>query len=93
VHRGALGSDCARCHHPNAWNQWQFDHAKESGFALTGAHAGVQCASCHLRPPGQEPVARECGACHGGDDVHLGEFGRRCDSCHSTISFRRVRPQ
>jgi hypothetical protein len=93
VHRGALGSDCAQCHHPNAWNQWEFDHAKQSGFALSGAHERLQCGSCHRRPPGEERLGRECGTCHATDDVHLGQFGRRCESCHSTISFRRVTPR
>jgi hypothetical protein len=93
VHRGSLGEDCAGCHHPNGWNQWQFDHAKQSGFALTGAHARVQCGSCHQRPPAEAKLARNCVACHSDDDVHLGQFGRRCESCHSTISFRLARPQ
>jgi hypothetical protein len=93
VHKGSLGKDCARCHSPNAWNVWQFDHQKESGFALSGAHARLQCNGCHRRPPGEVRLGRDCASCHSTDDVHLGQFGRRCDSCHSTISFHRARPQ
>jgi hypothetical protein len=93
AHRGSLGADCARCHHPNAWNLWEFDHGKESGFVLSGAHASVACGACHQRPPGEAPVARDCAACHSTDDVHLGQFGRRCETCHSTLSFHRARPQ
>ena len=93
IHKGSLGTDCAQCHHPNAWNQWQFDHAKQSGFALTGSHARVQCGSCHRRPPSEVKLPTNCIACHSDDDIHLGQFGRRCESCHSTISFRRARPQ
>jgi hypothetical protein len=93
VHRGNLGKACADCHSPNAWNIWQFDHKKESGFELSGAHARLQCNSCHRRPAGEARLGRDCASCHATDDVHLGQFGRRCDSCHSTISFHRTRPQ
>lgn len=93
VHRGNLGDDCARCHSPNAWNVWQFDHQQESGFALSGAHGRLQCNACHQRPPGEARLGRDCASCHSTDDVHLGQFGRRCDTCHSTISFHRARPQ
>ncbi len=93
VHKGGLGNECARCHSPNAWNVWQFDHKEESGFGLEGAHARLQCNSCHLRPPGEAKLGRDCASCHSADDAHLGQFGRRCDSCHSTISFHRTRPQ
>ncbi len=93
VHRGSLGKDCARCHSPNAWNIWQFDHTKESGFALSGAHSRLQCNSCHRQPAGEAKLGRDCASCHATDDIHLGQFGRRCDSCHSTISFHRTRPQ
>lgn len=93
VHHGNMGRDCARCHNPNAWNVWQFDHKKESGFELSGAHARLECNSCHTRPAGQVKLARDCASCHSTDDVHLGQFGRRCERCHSTISFHRATPQ
>jgi Cytochrome c3/Cytochrome c7 and related cytochrome c len=93
VHKGNLGADCQRCHSPNAWNVWEFDHLKESGFALSGAHARLQCNTCHKRPAGEAKLGRDCMSCHSTDDVHLGQYGRRCDSCHSTISFRRAKPQ
>jgi Cytochrome c3 len=93
VHKGNLGKDCARCHSPNAWTLWQFDHQKESGFALSGAHSRLQCNACHRRPAGEAKLGTDCASCHANDDVHLGQFGRRCDSCHSTISFKRARPQ
>ena len=93
VHHGNLGADCQKCHSPNAWNVWQFDHLKESGFALSGAHARLQCNTCHKRPAGEAKLGRDCMSCHSTDDVHLGQFGRRCETCHSTISFRRAKPQ
>ncbi len=35
AHHGNLGKDCGRCHSPNGWKVWQFDHGKETGFALS----------------------------------------------------------
>jgi Zn finger protein HypA/HybF involved in hydrogenase expression len=93
VHKGNLGDKCERCHSPNAWNVWQFDHLKESGFALTGAHSQLQCNACHKRPAGEAKLGRDCMSCHAADDVHLGQYGRNCDRCHSTISFHRAKPQ
>jgi hypothetical protein len=93
VHKGGLGAKCQDCHNTNAWNIWQFDHQKQSGFALSGAHAKLQCNACHRRPAGEAPLGRDCASCHSNDDIHLGQFGRNCSRCHATISFRRVRPQ
>ena len=91
--KGNLGKDCARCHRHKAWTRWQFDHQRESGFALSGAHSRLQCNTCHRRPAGEAKLGKDCASCHANDDVHLGQFGRRCESCHSTISFKRTRPQ
>ncbi len=93
IHKGGLGKDCARCHSTNGWNLWEFDHEHESGFALTGAHGKLQCSACHRQPAGQVKLGKDCASCHTKDDIHLGQFGRQCSRCHSTISFHRVRPQ
>jgi hypothetical protein len=90
-HRGSLGRTCESCHSPNGWNLWQFDHERITGFALSGAHDKLACADCHRRPPEEAPLARECASCHANDDVHFGDFGRQCQRCHSTITFRQVR--
>lgn len=90
-HRGSLGRECESCHSPNGWNIWKFDHARSTGFALDGAHGKLECAQCHRQPASEVKLARDCASCHVKDDVHLGEFGRQCQRCHSTISFRQVR--
>jgi hypothetical protein len=90
-HRGSLGRECESCHSPNGWNIWTFDHARSTGFALEGAHGKLECAQCHREPPTEVKLGRDCASCHVKDDVHLGEFGRQCQRCHSTISFRQVR--
>jgi hypothetical protein len=93
VHKGKLGKDCSRCHSPNGWKLWEFDHGKETGFALAGAHAKLACESCHRRPADQVKLKRDCLSCHEKDDVHLGQYGRQCDRCHSTLSFKGARVQ
>ena len=57
-HKGSLGKDCESCHSPNGWGIWEFDHAKATGFALTGAHARATCDGCHQQPPDVVKLAR-----------------------------------
>ena len=87
VHKGGLGEDCAACHSPDGWNLWEFDHAKETGFPLSGAHRKLTCAVCHREPPKKVKLAKDCSSCHEKDDIHVGEFGRQCQRCHTTVSF------
>ena len=83
---------CGRCHNPNGWPLWVFDHDRETGFALDGAHAGIDCHGCHSERAARRGwLSKSCHACHKVDDVHRGEFGRACDRCHTTTSFREVR--
>lgn len=90
-HQGSLGKECDSCHSPNGWNIWEFDHARVTGFALAGAHSKLQCADCHRQPPAEVELSDDCSSCHLKDDVHFGDFGRQCQRCHSTTSFRQVR--
>ena len=93
VHHGSLGPECAKCHAPNGWRQWQFDHGKETGFPLEGAHGQLACESCHKQPADQVKLNATCLSCHEQDDVHLGQYGRQCQRCHTTISFKGARLQ
>jgi len=87
AHKGSLGKDCAACHNPNGWKFWQFDHGKATHFALEGAHARLDCKSCHVRPADEVKLPHDCGACHARDDAHNGGFGRDCARCHGSISW------
>ncbi|MDX2308997.1 MAG: cytochrome C [Hyphomicrobium sp.] len=88
-HQGALGPDCKRCHNPNGWTLWRFDHDRETSFPLTGTHRAITCDGCH-KPNGtaKATAPTSCFGCHASDDAHRGSFGRACDKCHSTDSFR-----
>ncbi len=53
AHDGTLGTDCQTCHATADWARLadsfdaaRFDH-DATGFALVGAHAEADCASCH----------------------------------------------
>ncbi|HEY6852886.1 MAG TPA: cytochrome c3 family protein [Gemmatimonadales bacterium] len=102
VHNGALGSGCGKCHDAAAWKPAPgFDHAR-TRYPLTGAHATVTCAECHLAPRvhpatdarGQlvavfKPVAHaECSDCHA--DPHGGRMGAGCAKCHVTDAFKTL---
>ncbi len=51
-HRGQLGTDCQRCHSEEGWKPVRgFDHARTQ-FPLTGKHARLDCAKCHLPQTG-----------------------------------------
>ncbi len=88
AHQGSLGRECGQCHSTNGWNIWEFDHGKQSGFALTGAHRTLTCAQCHRQPAGEVKLGTACVACHRQDDIHLGQFGNQCERCHSTATFK-----
>lgn len=87
THDGLFGADCARCHVARDWKRLAFDHERETRFALQGAHAAVDCTSCHRGRLGDEKVTGDCAGCHADDDVHRGRQGTRCVSCHGVASW------
>lgn len=94
VHKGRFPSDCAMCHNPNDWLLWTFDHNTQTDFVLDGAHAKIDCHSCHrdrLPADGKIRMSTTCGSCHRKDDVHDGEFGQQCEQCHTTTSFKALK--
>jgi hypothetical protein len=98
AHLGQVGTACESCHAVAAAKfavTSGFDHAR-SKFPLGGKHAAVPCAKCHRAETGVFPAgagtatrlsgaATTCAACH--TDVHRGQLGTRCESCHSDQTF------
>ncbi len=86
LHRGSLGDQCSRCHEPGQWRAVRFDHTEDTKWALEGRHKEVKaCESCH--PARQYKGApTSCGSvgCHKKDDVHQGQLGNKCETCHRT---------
>lgn len=86
-HKGRNGPDCADCHVTTSWTATKFDHDTGTKFPLRGAHASVDCESCHLEPVTKSLPGTECNDCHREDDPHEGSQGENCAECHNEISW------
>ncbi len=100
-----LPADCASCHRVDGFAPSTYTLAQHSGarFALTGKHAAVKCAACHLakdsvvRTTKQvvqrvqlRPASATCGNCHA--DAHGGELATAesrglCTACHTDAGW------
>ncbi len=67
-------NDCRRCHgDQGSWAELDFDHDRDSRFALDAVHAPLACDDCHsaAERPGlaalvrYKPLGVECVDCHG----------------------------
>ncbi|MFO1220363.1 MAG: cytochrome c3 family protein [Burkholderiaceae bacterium] len=91
-HKKTLGALCEDCHNARDWKTWNYDHDKRTKFALDGKHKGVACSACHTRPmEGKVEASVRCYSCHAKEDVHDGIYGRMCEQCHVTSSFKTIR--
>jgi hypothetical protein len=85
--------DCNRCHSTSQWKGASFDHSL-SRFALTGAHARVECASCHKEGKYTgTPMA--CEGCHlaqynqtANPNHAAAGFPKDCALCHTTAGWK-----
>ncbi len=82
---------CETCHNENRWEDALFDHIEASGFELRGAHATIQCLSCHVNNQ-ITGLPRDCIGCHDDDykavndpDHQQGQFSFDCLQCHSEM--------
>src|SRR5262245_46167018 len=81
-------ADCGICHSSEDWKElredFHFDHLKETGYALEGAHAEAACLRCHNdRGPVAVYMNRGCGGCH--VDPHKSSLGTECTRCHNQV--------
>jgi len=93
VHKLKLTKKCESCHTPNGWKVWLFSHNDETDYKLDGEHELVECVACHKDPiVGKKKIvlSDKCVSCHSNDDTHSGKFGKRCEKCHSTDSFKNI---
>ncbi len=84
-------ADCNICHIGRKWNElreeFAFDHERETGFALEGAHVRARCLRCHNdRGPVAVFHALGCVGCH--EDFHEGALGKDCAGCHDQNTWR-----
>jgi len=102
---------CVNCHSEHngvdfpliKWDTRTFDH-KQTGYALEGKHAGVDCRKCHT--PEHIPaearalieikdlsrtligIPQTCATCH--KDFHQGRLGAKCETCHNFDDWKNV---
>ncbi len=107
-HAGQFGvpSNCAQCHGEERWAPSRVEVASHTSFALTGAHAAVDCAACHAADTAGvrlfRGAPRSCQGCHA--DAHEHRFERQlalaasevraaggsCGLCHDSTRFDDV---
>lgn len=98
VHQAQLGASCETCHTDASFKVPSFTHATPAPF-FAGGHAALTCSQCHTPQGAlgvTQPVrtgvslvaairyrgvATTCVTCH--QDVHLGQEGAQCESCHT----------
>lgn len=92
--QGGFPQTCAQCHSTTTWLGAKFDHNAMTGFALTGAHATVACAQCHVNGR-YAGTPKDCASCHlatfqkttNPNHAAVG-FPTDCSICHSTTSWQ-----
>lgn len=88
-----FGSECETCHSSDSWFGAKFDHLKVTGFALTGAHATLDCTACHINGRFAGTPA-DCFGCHSTDfngttspNHPKAGISTQCQTCHSTTAW------
>ncbi|MEK6579568.1 MAG: cytochrome c3 family protein, partial [Bdellovibrionota bacterium] len=105
---GLHKKSCSECHADHKGrdfdtvkiDQKKFDH-KETGFSLTGKHADIDCAKCHVEKRKKNVIrsgdirwfgqTTTCVSCHKKDDIHFfkGAWAKKdCASCHGEKSWK-----
>ena len=96
VHRDVT-TVCAKCHIEHAgldgdlrhFETKPFDHKGQTGFALDGLHAPLDCKLCH-KTRSFLGLTTACASCH--KDAHNGALGAACQTCHPTsVAFKSTR--
>lgn len=86
-HGGRLGDRCSTCHAANSWREAGFNH-DETGFPLEGRHQRIDCNLCHAGER-YEDTPSACRSCHSLEDAHRGNFGGKCQTCHTPARWDR----
>src|SRR5271166_3797771 len=97
IHKRQLGAYCEQCHTVRGWQvSVQQVQQHNNRFPLTGAHAAVDCDSCHKGAANSrfQAMSTECYSCHAADfkstanpnHVTAG-FSTTCNNCHGTNNW------
>lgn len=91
IHKRQFGASCEQCHTVKGWQvSVQQINQHQNRFPLMGAHAALDCASCHTGAAvGQfQGLPTQCYSCHSKDfqsaqPSHVsGGFPTGCEQCH-----------
>jgi hypothetical protein len=84
--------NCELCHGMDGWLS-RFNHGGVTGFALSGAHALLDCRDCHTNLV-FEGTPADCYTCHSEeynnttDPGHIAAgFSRDCSQCHTASTW------
>ncbi|MEQ1627921.1 MAG: cytochrome c3 family protein [Nitrospira sp.] len=88
-HENALGQACEQCHTEKEWKDTRLFEHNKTKFPLLGKHEKVDCKGCH---PDRKyrPTPLTCHACHKKDDVHKGDYGEKCQTCHTDRTWKEI---
>lgn len=95
-HRRQFGSNCEQCHTVKGWQvNLQSIKQHSNRFPLLGAHATLDCESCHKgAATGQYlGLSTDCISCHAKDyktaqpDHAANGFSTNCQECHTMDTF------
>ena len=97
IHKRQLGANCEQCHTVRGWTvSIQQVQQHNNRFPLTGAHAAVDCDSCHKGAANSQfqTMSTDCYSCHAADFKNAtnpnhvtGHIGTTCDQCHGTDNW------
>jgi hypothetical protein len=97
IHKRQLGANCEQCHTVRGWTvSLQQVQQHNNRFPLTGAHAAVDCDSCHKGAANSkfQTMSTDCYSCHAADyksassPNHVtARFSITCEQCHSTDNW------
>jgi len=88
VHEGKQGKKCESCHKTSNWKETGFDHDK-TDFPLKGTHKDTSCDACHINQKYKD-TPKTCFDCHQVNDIHRGDFGKKCESCHNSKKWQEI---
>jgi hypothetical protein len=101
IHKRQFGGKCEECHTVRGWLvSLQSVKQHSNRFPLLGAHAAVDCASCHKNAAAGTFVglSTDCASCHldryrnnGAFDHAAANLPLKCDICHRMDSWKGAR--
>jgi hypothetical protein len=102
IHLGQVGPACETCHSAETFEITKYQHRRPAATFFAGGHQKPKCAACHKSVTGPFPsgegtavrltgLATTCQSCHA--DVHLGQVGAACETCHTVEAFRVTKYQ